>query len=69
MNGSILTVIGVFILIIGLLFIFAPGFLRKLNEVGNTVLLTTEKTVVHRYTTGILLLIIALVLIYLAYAH
>lgn len=69
MNGSILTILGVFILVIGLLFIFAPGFLRKLNEVGNTILLTTEKTVLHRYTTGILLLIIALVLIYIAYVY
>lgn len=68
MNDSILTIIGVFILIIGLLFIFVPGFLHKLNEIGNTILLTAEKTVVHRYTTGIFLLILSLVLCCLVYS-
>jgi len=68
MNGSLLTVIGGFILLIGLLFIFVPGFLRKLNEIGNTILLTTEKTVMHRYTTGIFLLILSLVLCCLVYS-
>ncbi len=65
MSVTILTSLGVFIIIFGLGFIFYPQVIKRLNEIGNTIIFTTEKTIVYRYFTGVLLIIISLLLVYI----
>ncbi len=55
---------GLVSLIFGLLFVFAPKFIDKLNQIGNIVITTDEKTIAHRYVTGAFLIVISIVLLY-----
>jgi len=67
MSLSVLTFFSIFILIFGILFIVSPKIVQKMNDMGNTIIITVEKTIVHRYITGTLLLIISIVLVFIAF--
>ena len=67
MSLSVLTFFSIFILIFGILFIASPKTVQKMNDIGNTIVITVEKTIVHRYITGTLLLIISIILLFIAF--
>ena len=47
---------------LGILFIFAPGLLSRLNDSGNRILFTDEKAFIYRRICGIILLVAAIFL-------
>jgi len=67
MTLSILTFFSIFILIFGISFIVSPKIVQKMNDMGNTIIITVEKTIVHRYITGTFLLIISIILVFIAF--
>ena len=67
MTLSILTFFSIFILIFGILFLVSPNLVQKMNDIGNIIVITVEKTIVHRYITGALLLIISIILVFSAF--
>jgi len=53
-------------MIFGLLLVFNPDFVRKLNELGNRIVTTDEKALAHRYITGAFLILVSLLLIFIS---
>lgn len=61
-------VMGVFSLIIGLLFIISPATLRAMNEKASTVVTSfEEKTFTYRLGVGISLILVSLLFFFVAY--
>jgi len=53
-------------MIFGLLLVFNPDFVRKLNELGNKIVTTDESALAHRYITGAFLILVSLLLIFIS---
>ncbi|MFH1853379.1 MAG: hypothetical protein ABIA75_13655 [Candidatus Neomarinimicrobiota bacterium] len=66
---TIVLITGIIAVIFGVLFIFAPDTVEKLNELGNTILATDDDTLLHRNLTGTLFIIIGLILFYIIIFH
>ncbi|MDO9574378.1 MAG: hypothetical protein Q7I94_05220 [Candidatus Contubernalis sp.] len=60
-------VLGVLMVIVGLLYLFSPGLLVKLNEWGKRTLFSDEWTVGHRLLMGIFFLLVGLFVLYLIF--
>lgn len=59
-------ILGLLFLSFSLLFFFAPRVIVKISEIGNKLLFTDHSTVAHRYWSGLVLLIMGAIMIYLS---
>lgn len=57
--------VGALFLFFSLLFFFAPRLIIKISEIGNKLLFTDDRSVAHRYWSGLILLLMSLVMFYL----
>jgi len=60
-------ILGVLIVIIGLLYLFSPRFLVKLNEWGKRILFSDEWTIGHRLLMSIFFLLVGLFVLWLTF--
>lgn len=60
-------ILGVLIVIIGLLYLFSPMFLVKLNEWGKRILFSDEWTIGHRLLMSIFFLLVGLFVLWLTF--
>lgn len=61
------TILGIFIIIFGLLYLFSPRFLVRLNELGKKVLFSDEWTIGHRLLMSILFLLVGFFVLWLTF--
>ncbi len=54
-------VIGIISIIFGILFVFSPTLLEKINEWGNKIIITDDFAISYRHISGILLILIGIV--------
>jgi len=59
-------ILGLLFLGFSFLFFFAPRIIVKVSEIGNKLLFTDHSTVAHRYWSGLVLLIMGAIMIYLS---
>ncbi|MFQ6614396.1 MAG: hypothetical protein ACE5D1_06090 [Fidelibacterota bacterium] len=59
----VIPIIATIALVFGLLLMFNPTFVKRLNELGNRIITTDEAALAHRYITGAILIILSLTLI------
>jgi hypothetical protein len=59
-------ILGLVCLGFSLLFFFAPRIIIKVSELGNKLLFTDHSTVAHRYWSGLVLLIVGVLMVYLS---
>ncbi len=57
--------IGLLFLIFSALFFFAPSVIVKLSEFGNKLIFTDHGSVLHRKLSGLILLAIGLIMLYI----
>lgn len=62
----IFEIIGLISIITGILFIFNPILLIKLNEIGNKVIFVDKPLLIYPRTFGGILLVVSLYLIYIS---
>ncbi len=58
-------ILGIVFLGFSLLFFFAPRVIVKVSEMGNKLLFTDHGTVAHRHWSGLVLLIVSAMMMYL----
>ena len=59
--------IGIATLVLGLLYLFAPGFLRVLDEWGKEIFVTVEQTIKYHIWIGLLFVISSAAMIYIGF--
>ena len=62
----IVLIAGIIAIIFGILFMFSPNLLEKLNELGNRIVSTDEIAIIYRHISGVLLIIIGIILFVIA---
>lgn len=62
-------IIGIIAIVFGILFIFKPKLLEKLNEFGNRIITTDEFAIIYRHISGVLLIIIGIILFIIAFSE
>ncbi|MBC8402275.1 MAG: hypothetical protein H8E14_12370 [Candidatus Marinimicrobia bacterium] len=63
----IILITGLIAILFGILFLFLPNLLEKLNNFGNTIITTDEITIIYRNISGILFIILGILLLFLVY--
>jgi uncharacterized protein YjeT (DUF2065 family) len=63
-NVPLYCILGIIFLVVGLLYLFAPGLMKKLDEIGKKPLWKDEWTGTYRIVIGIFFIIAGLLICY-----
>ncbi len=58
-------IIGIIAILFGIIFIFFPKLMERLNEIGNKIIATDDKTFMYRNLSGVLFITLGIILLLL----
>ncbi|MCM8763609.1 MAG: hypothetical protein NC927_00765 [Candidatus Omnitrophica bacterium] len=62
---AVMQFLGAVILISGLILCFAPGLIKKLNDLGKRLLFSDEGVLKHNLKIGILFIVLGVIILYI----
>ncbi|MCM8784494.1 MAG: hypothetical protein NC818_07030 [Candidatus Omnitrophica bacterium] len=62
---AVMQFLGALILISGLMLCFAPGLIKKLNDLGKRLLFNDEGVLKHNLKIGILFIVLGIIILYI----
>jgi len=66
-NARVYYILGAIFFLVSLGYLFAPGVISKVNQIGKKILFRDEWSFTHRATTGGFFLIVGLLFLYVSF--